>query len=346
MAVIFKRQTKLFPNIKDRIELATYVPPPPKPTIAETVLSSAVQKVASAKESFMEAIEWLQEKIEVMGPAGLPGDPNDPTQKPVLDEKKAEFYFGSMPRKIFNIFTKFGYASVATAATYTAGTIFIIFDGIKYVVNDAFNALVDSFNKVKGKGFIKSLVDIFSKKPDLLKMTPQEIFDSLPDAVRKDLLAKGYTRDSTEFAALARALSQGLRKCDEEDCIKNLESGNDRFHLKQKLQGILKKLDLNSEDEFAKFRKKVIDTLSDRFSLFAKFQQMVIDELYKIGIPQIPEITTDFFQILNGSVPSDDELKDSEHDTNLREMREIYTSENYAPTNKKKKESIEVELPF
>lgn len=321
MAVIFKRQTKLFPNIKDRIGLGKYVPPPPKPTLTETLMTSTL----SAKESLMEAIKWLEETDAVMGPPGSP----DAVFKPTLDEKKADFYFGSMPRKYFEIFKKYGYVGVATAATYTAGAIFIIFDGVKYVVKPPFMALADSFKKMKATGFMKSLVDVFSKKPELLKMSPEEIFDSLPDPIRKDLEKKGYKRDSPEFAALARALSHGLHKCDEEECIKNLESGNDRFHLKQKLQGILKKLDLNAEDEFAKFRKKVIDILSDRFSLFAKFQQMVIDELYKIGIPQIPEITPDFFQILNGSALSDDELKDSEHDNDLREMRDVYSNFDY-----------------
>lgn len=323
MAVIFKRQTKLFPNIKERIDPADFVPPAPKPTLAETVMTSVVEAANSAKDSLMEAIKWLQEQVEIMGPPSK----NDTDE---MKRKRADLYFGSMPYRIFQAFLKYGYLTVAKTTTYTAATVFIIFGGIQYAVNEAFPTLVESFQKMREKGFLKSLMDVFSKKPDLLKMVPEEIFDSLPDPVRNDLIAKGYKRDSPEFAALARALSHGLHKCDEEDCIKNLESGNDRYHLKQKLQGILKKLDLNSEDEFAKFRKKVIDTLSDRFSLFAKFQQMVIDELYKIGIPQIPEITPDFFQILNGSVPSNVDLKDSsEHDRDLREMRNIYASFDY-----------------
>jgi hypothetical protein len=86
----------------------------------------------------------------------------------------------------------------------------------------------------------------------------------------------------------------------------------------------LKRLELNATDEFVKFQKKVIEILSDRFSLFAKFQQKVIDELYKIGVPQIPEIGLDFFQILN-----DDNSENSEHKINLREMREIYDEFDY-----------------
>lgn len=319
MAVIFKRQTKLFPNIKDRIGLNEYIAPPPKPSTSEIVKTAALSTMESAKESLLDAFKWLEETVAVMGPpdSSKPGPPD--SSKPELDAKKADFYFGSMPRKYFEIFKKYGYIAATTAATYTAGAIFIIFDGVKWVVKSSFFALVDSFRKIKAKGFMKSLVDVFSKKPELLKMTPEEIFDSLPDAVKKDLESKGYTRYSPEFAALARALSHGLRKCDEEDCIKSLESGNDRFALKLKLEGILRKLDLNAEDEFAKFRKKVVEILSEQFSLFAKFQQKVIEELYRIGIPQIPEITPDFFQILN----------EDEHNKDLEEMRDVYSKFDY-----------------
>jgi hypothetical protein len=137
-----------------------------------------------------------------------------------------------------------------------------------------------------------------------------------------DLLSHGYTRDSPVFAALVNALSTGLHKCDEEDCIKSLTSGQDRFTLKTKLEGILKKLDLNAEDEFLKFQVKVIEFLNNRFSVFAKFQQKVIEELYKIGIPQIPEITPDFFQILDLE----------QHETDLEQMRDIYNEFDYDKT--------------
>jgi hypothetical protein len=134
-----------------------------------------------------------------------------------------------------------------------------------------------------------------------------------------DLIGHGYTRDSPVFAALVNALSHGLHKCDEEDCIKSLTSGEDRFTLKTKLEGILKKLELNAEDDFLKFQVKVIELLNDRFSVFAKFQQKVIEELYKIGIRQIPEITPDFFQILDLE----------QHERDLEQMQNIYKEFDY-----------------
>ncbi len=150
-------------------------------------------------------------------------------------------------------------------------------------------------------------------------MTPEEIFDKLPEDMRTKLKSVGYTGDSPEFKKLVNAVKNSLNKCDEKTFIDSLVSENDRYKLKVKLEGILKKLDLNSEDEFLKFQIKVIETLTDQFSLFSKFQMKVMAELYKIGIPQIPEVTEDFFQILNPA----------EHEANLREMREIFRKSGY-----------------
>jgi hypothetical protein len=197
-----------------------------------------------------------------------------------------------------------------------------MYKGTRYIVKQAFIALIDALKTVKTKGLFGSLMSVFSSKPNLLGMTPADIFNSLPYTVRIDLINHGYTANSPEFAALVNALSTGLHKCDEEDCIKSLTSGQDRFTLKTKLEGILKKLDLNAEDEFLKFQVKVIEFLNNRFSVFAKFQQKVIEELYKIGIPQIPEITPDFFQILDLE----------QHETDLEQMRDIYNEFDYDKT--------------
>jgi hypothetical protein len=148
---------------------------------------------------------------------------------------------------------------------------------------------------------------LFSRTSEIVTKTPEEIFKSLPDEIKNDLIKLNYTADSKEFAALVKSLKKTIHNCDETQCIDQLINGNDRLTLKVKLEGILKKLDLNAEDEFSKFQKRVIELLSDRFSLFAKFQEMVLDELYKIGVPQIPLVDIKSFQILNGDEIANDE---------------------------------------
>lgn len=150
-------------------------------------------------------------------------------------------------------------------------------------------------------------------------LTPEEIFNKLPEDISKKLKSVGYLGSSLEFANLVNAVNNSLRKCDEKSFIESLVSESDRYKLKIKLEGILKKLDLNAEDEFMKFQVKVIEVLTDQFSLFAKFQMKVLAELYKIGIPQIPEVSEDFFQILNPV----------EHKADLEEMRDIFRKTNY-----------------
>jgi hypothetical protein len=255
----------------------------------------------------------------------------------------------------FNWFRKMGYFLVAApllavetgtkAAVVGVVAPIIIVEGIRYFVTPIF---INLYNQIKNfvlaagrnlsnvpaaagkmittvkdtvKPVFKRVLEFISKNQGL---SNKEIFDNLDSAMQVALNRIGYTGTSKEFNHLLNSLRSGLNKCDEKMCIDNLVSGNDRYNLKQKLEDILKRLELNATDEFVKFQKKVIEILSDRFSLFTKFQQKVIDELYKIGVPQIPEIGLDFFQILN-----DDNSENSEHKINLREMREIYDEFDY-----------------
>jgi regulator of sigma D len=301
MALLIRKQKKIFPDITDRIGIK-----PQKPTRnieSSGTLSAAVEAVAaSAIDSLSEAFYWLYNKVNL------------------TPEAAASAYFNGMPRKIFETFKKYGYLLVVEPATIIGGAVILItYGGVEYIIKPVFSTLIEGFRKIKAKGVFGSLISAFSKKPEILHMIPEDIFDSLPETIRRDLLSIGYSRTSPEFVALVGALGHGIHRCDEEDCIKSLTSGHDRFSLKTKLEGILKKLELNAEDEFLKFQKKVVDILNNRFSLFAKFQQMVIDELYKIGSPQIPEITPDFFQILDPE----------QHEADLKEMQELYNEFNY-----------------
>ena len=286
MALLIRKQKKIFPNITERTILNKTInipsPAPPSGLVAHTLIN--------LRDKFRLVVTWLSE--------------NWPT---LDDDLKA------IPDNIFESLIDFGYF-------VKDSFVGIMHKGKRYIITPAFHALINAFKTVKTKGLFGSLMSIFSSKPTLLGMTPEEIFDSLPDSVRSELLKVGYTRDSPVFAALVNALSHGLHKCDEEDCIKSLTSGQDRFTLKTKLEGILKKLELNAEDEFLKFQVKVIEFLNNRFSVFAKFQQKVIEELYKIGIRQIPEITPDFFQILDPE----------QHERDLEQMRDIYDKFDYA----------------
>jgi hypothetical protein len=296
MALLIRKQKKIFPNITERTILNKMInipshAPPSGPVASEPVASEPVARtLIYLRDKFISALTWLFE--------------NWPT---LDDDLKA------IPDKIFESLIEFGYL-------VKGSFVGIMYKGKWYIITPAFNALINALKTVKTKGLFGSLMSIFSSKPHLLRMTPGEIFDRLPDSVRLELRRVGYTRDSPVFAALVNALSHGLQKCDEEDCIKSLTSGQDRFTLKTKLEGILKKLELNAEDEFLKFQVKVIEFLNNRFSVFAKFQQKVIEELYQIGIPQIPEITPDFFQILDPE----------QHERDLEQMRDIYDKFDYA----------------
>ena len=296
MALLIRKQKKIFPNITERTILNKTIsvpsPEPPSEPVAHILIY--------LRDKFISALTWLSE--------------NWPT---LDDDLKA------IPDKIFESLIEFGYlvkdSLIEFGYLVKDSFVGIMYKGKRYIITPAFNALINALKTVKTKGLFGSLMSIFSSKPHLLRMTPEEIFDRLPDSVRFALASVGYTRDSPVFAALVNALSHGLQKCDEEDCIKSLTSGQDRFTLKTKLEGILKKLELNAEDEFLKFQVKVIEFLNNRFSVFAKFQQKVIEELYQIGIPQIPEITPDFFQILDPE----------QHERDLEQMRDIYDKFDY-----------------
>lgn len=295
MALLIRKQKKIFPNITDRIGIKSTHKLETSEVLPATV-------AASARESLSEAIDWLYNRVYL------------------TPEAAASAYFNGMPRKIFETFKKYGYILVVVPGKVILGAVILItYGGVEYIIKPFFSTLIDSFRKIKSKGLFSALMSVFSSKPTLLGMTPEEIFDSLPSSITIDLTRVGYTRSSPVFAALVNALSHGLHKCDEEDCIKSLTSGQDRFTLKTKLEGILKKLELNAEDEFLKFQVKVIEFLNNRFSVFAKFQQKVIEELYQIGIPQIPEITPDFFQILDPE----------QHERDLEQMRDIYDKFDY-----------------
>ena len=290
MALLIRKQKKIFPNITERTILnKTISVPSPEPPSGPVASGLLAHTLINLRDKFRLVVTWLSE--------------NWPT---LDDDLKA------IPDKIFESLIEFGYL-------VKDSFVGIMYKGKRYIITPAFNALINALKTVKTKGLFGSLMSIFSSKPTLLGMTPEEIFDSLPSSIRMDLLRVGYTRSSPVFAALVNALSHGLHKCDEEDCIKSLTSGQDRFTLKTKLEGILKKLELNAEDEFLKFQVKVIEFLNNRFSVFAKFQQKVIEELYQIGIPQIPEITPDFFQILDPE----------QHERDLEQMRDIYDKFDY-----------------
>ncbi len=256
--------------------------------------------------------------------------------------RKMGYFLVAVPSAAVETGTK---AVVTAAVVGVAAPIIIIVGGIKYLVTDSF---INLYNRIKNfvlaagrnlsnvpaaagkmittvkdtvKPVFKRVLKFISKNPGL---SNKDIFDNLDQNMQQTLNSIGYTKTSIEFNNLLNSLRSGLNKCDEKECIDNLVSGNDRHNLKQKLEDILKRLELNATDEFVKFQNKVIEILSDRFSLFTKFQQKVIDELYKIGVPQIPEIGLDFFQILN-----DDNSENSEHKINLREMREIYDEFDY-----------------
>ena len=294
MALLIRKQKKIFPNITERTILNKPIniqsPAPPSVLVASRFIK--------LRDKLRLVVTWLSD--------------NHPT----WDDFKA------MPGTIKESLFDLGYlvnAAFVAADEIVSPSLVIVYKGTRYFVTKNCIALIDAIKTAQTKGLFSALMSVFSSKPTLLRMTPEEIFDRLPDSVRLELLRVEYTRDSPVFAALVNALSHGLHKCDEEDCIKSLTSGQDRFTLKTKLEGILKKLELNAEDEFLKFQVKVIEFLNNRFSVFAKFQQKVIEELYQIGIPQIPEITPDFFQILDPE----------QHERDLEQMRDIYDKFDY-----------------
>ena len=88
--------------------------------------------------------------------------------------------------------------------------------------------------------------------------------------------------------------------------IHDIIKANDPKNLKIIIDQILKKMNLELESEYIEFQKKVIETLESHFSLFMQFQAKVIEELNKIGIPQIQEVSLDYYQILNDAEVKED----------------------------------------
>jgi hypothetical protein len=219
-----------------------------------------------------------------------------------------------------------GAAAAAAGVTAAAGG--VIYEGVAYVAKEGLFPLIKSawkfLKEMPLKRSFGKLYDAIQKA--ILSKTPgdkyEKAFNNLKTEIQAALIGIGYGATTDAFKALVDSMSGAIeekKRCDEKEFLDALKSGTDRYNLKLKLEGLLKKLDLNSEDEFLKFQKKVVETLTNQFSLFSKFQQKVLDELYKIGIPQIKEVEPDFFQILN-----DDNTEVSEHKVNLREMRNIY----------------------
>ncbi len=203
--------------------------------------------------------------------------------------------------------------------------IYYLKDGTKYEVHEKFIPIITLLRNVKTKGFMESLFKTIVKlKPSKSSGNDKykTIYDKLPKSAKAGLFKAGYNASSPEFRSLVDYIINSTAfkvRCDEDQFIDSLVSGNDRTQLKQKLEGLLKKLDLNSEDEFLKFKKMVEDTLNNQFSLFSRFKQKVIEELYKIGVPQIPLIEADFFEILN----------DKDHVLDIQEMRDAYADFDY-----------------
>ena len=101
--------------------------------------------------------------------------------------------------------------------------------------------------------------------------------------------------------------------CSNADYINNLVEAGDAHKLRVEIEKILRRLDLNLENEYLLFQKKVIELLDSHFSLFMQFQIKVIEELNKVGIAQIEEVPLEFYQVLNaGEVEQDnaDLIKD------------------------------------
>jgi hypothetical protein len=101
--------------------------------------------------------------------------------------------------------------------------------------------------------------------------------------------------------------------------INDIIKANDPRKLKDIIDKILKKMNLDLESEYLEFQIKVIQTLENHFSVFMQFQSMVIEELNKIGIPQIQEVSLDYYQLLNEAEVKDDinELKQNILDEQL-----------------------------
>jgi TRAP-type mannitol/chloroaromatic compound transport system substrate-binding protein len=88
--------------------------------------------------------------------------------------------------------------------------------------------------------------------------------------------------------------------------INDIIKANDPKNLKIIIDKILKKMNLDLQNEYIEFQKKVIETLESHFSVFMQFQAKVIEALNQIGIPQIQEISLDYYQVLNDAEVEED----------------------------------------
>ena len=139
---------------------------------------------------------------------------------------------------------------------------------------------------------------------DILKVDSKE----LVTAVKTSSLKKIKVPSDTDFISL---ISQYFGK--DEDCLETLikKDGQDSRKI---LLEMLKKLDLNTEDEFKKFKIEVIKQLVFKYSLYAVFKKEVLKRLNRKFIAPIKLVEADFVEIIN----------DEEHQKDLEEMRIVY----------------------
>jgi hypothetical protein len=97
--------------------------------------------------------------------------------------------------------------------------------------------------------------------------------------------------------------------CSTANYIDNLVASEDPHKLRLTIEQILRRLDLNLENQYLLFQKKVIELLDNHFSLFMQFQVKVIEELNKVGIAQIEEVPLEFYQVLNADEVEQDNAK-------------------------------------
>jgi hypothetical protein len=300
--ILTQTKYKLFPDITERFS----VKPPlsvPKVTLKEafTELFGVIAQLSSPTATVQEIVSKLQ--------------------NPHFETLKKVGYFIPAATAL----------AVETGVKLPAGAVYFIYNNRQYIADKTLNPLIDfaktNLNKVMLKQSFNSLYAAIQKA--FSSKTPgdkyEKVFNNLKQEIRNNLTKNGYDQTSEAFTSLVDSIGDAIqekKRCDEKEFLETLKSGTDRNSLKLKLEGLLKRLDLNSEDEYQKFQNKVVETLTNQFSLFSKFQQKVVDELYKIGIQQIKEVEPDFFQILN-----DDSTEVSEHKNNILEMQQIYKDE-------------------
>jgi hypothetical protein len=118
--------------------------------------------------------------------------------------------------------------------------------------------------------------------------------------------SKGMSMITGSTSATPRKVTPTTLKplCDYD--INDIIKANDPKNLKIIIDKILKKMNLDLQNEYIEFQKKVIETLESHFSVFMQFQAKVIEALNQIGIPQIQEISLDYYQVLNDAEVEED----------------------------------------